>query len=49
VPLHGTDRFDNAFGTTAFGDTTIEVGDGCASLTLELAEGDRRARRLGGP
>jgi hypothetical protein len=43
VPLHGTDRFDNAFGTTAFGDTTVEIADGPASLTLDLARGERRA------
>jgi hypothetical protein len=43
VPLHGDQRFDNAFGATAFGDTGIEIGDGRASLTLDLATGDRRA------
>jgi hypothetical protein len=43
VPLHGANRFDNAFGTTAFGDTSVEIGDGRASLTLDLATGDRRA------
>jgi hypothetical protein len=43
VPLHGANRFDNAFGTTAFGDTGIEIGVGRASLTLDLVTGDRRA------
>jgi hypothetical protein len=43
VPLHGANRFDNAFGTTAFGDSRIEIDDGRASLTLDLATGDRRA------
>jgi hypothetical protein len=43
VPLHGDKRFDNPFGTTALGDSNIEIGDGRASLTLDLATGDRRA------
>jgi hypothetical protein len=44
VPLHGDMRFDNPFGTAAFGDTDIEIRDGRASLTLDLATGDRRAK-----
>jgi hypothetical protein len=51
VPLHGDKRFDNAFGTTALRESGIEIGDGRASLTLDLATGDRRAelrRRLPG-
>jgi hypothetical protein len=43
VPLQGDKRFDNTFGVTAFGDSNIEIGDGRASLTLDLATGDRRA------
>jgi hypothetical protein len=43
VALHGADRFHNRFGTTASGDTTIEIADGPASLTLDLARGRRRA------
>jgi hypothetical protein len=44
VALHGTDRFDNPFGTIAFGDTTVEIRDGRASLALDLVRGDRRAK-----
>jgi hypothetical protein len=43
APLHGADRFDNPFGTTVFGDTTMEISDGRASLTLDLAQGERHA------
>jgi hypothetical protein len=43
VPLHADKRFDNPFGTTALGDGNIEIDDGRASLTLDLATGDRRA------
>ncbi|HYZ97155.1 MAG TPA: hypothetical protein VE575_00305 [Acidimicrobiales bacterium] len=44
VPLGGTDRFDNPFGSTAFADTTVEVSDGSARLSLDLARGQRRAQ-----
>jgi hypothetical protein len=43
VPLHGTERFDNPFTTTAFGRTTVEVRYGPASLTLDLVQGQRHA------
>jgi hypothetical protein len=43
VPLHGADRFRNRFGTTALGDTTMDIADGPARLTLDLAGGRRHA------
>ncbi|HZA75649.1 MAG TPA: hypothetical protein VE623_04580 [Acidimicrobiales bacterium] len=43
VPLHGGERFGNPFGTTRFGDTTIEISDGPARLTVDLVRGERRA------
>ena len=45
VALHGSDRFNNRFGTTAFGDTTVEIADGPARLTLDLARGRRSSTR----
>ena len=45
VPLHGDDRFANRYGTTAFGDTSLAISDGRASLHVDLATGDRRASR----
>jgi hypothetical protein len=44
VPQHGSARFDNPFGTTSFGDTAVEISDGTASLTLDLALGGRHAK-----
>jgi hypothetical protein len=44
VPLHGTLRYDNPFGTTEPGSPDIEIDDGTASLRLDLATGERRAR-----
>jgi hypothetical protein len=41
VPLHTADRFDNPFGTTAFGATTIEIADGDATLALDTGKWTR--------
>jgi hypothetical protein len=43
VPLHTVDRFDNPFGTTAFGATTIEIADGDATLALDTGKWTRHA------
>lgn len=43
VALHGEDRYANAFGTTAFGDTTVAIAEGRSSLTVDLLTGTRRA------
>ncbi|MGZ8752395.1 MAG: hypothetical protein ACXW1S_05380, partial [Acidimicrobiia bacterium] len=43
VPLHGTNRFDNPFGTTADADTRIEIADGAATLSLDTQRWTRRA------
>lgn len=43
APLHGTDRFANRFGTTASGDTTLEIAGGRTRLRLDLARGERHA------
>jgi hypothetical protein len=43
VPLHGTNRFDNPFGQTAFGESAVEISDGTARLSLDIATGDRHA------
>jgi hypothetical protein len=45
VPLHGTARYDNRFGTTAFGETRVEVSDGRTSLTVDPTTGTRHADR----
>jgi hypothetical protein len=43
VPLHGTDRFANRFGTTAFGETVLTISDGRRRLRLDLLTGARHA------
>jgi hypothetical protein len=43
VPLHGTNRYDNAFGRTAGGNPVIKVSDGTVSMTVDLATGRRIA------
>lgn len=43
VALHRDRRFDNPFGTTAFGDTGLRISDGPASLRLDLLSGHRFA------
>jgi hypothetical protein len=43
VPLHGTDRFANRFGTTPVGETTLTITDGPRHLRLDLLTGSRRA------
>jgi hypothetical protein len=43
VPLHTADRFDNPFGTTAFGATTIEIADGDTTLSLDTENWTRHA------
>jgi hypothetical protein len=43
VPLHGEARFDNPFGTTAFGARQVELRDGPASLSLDTERWTRRA------
>lgn len=43
VALHRDRRFDNPFGTTAFGDTGLRISDGPASLRLDLLSGRRFA------
>jgi hypothetical protein len=45
VPLHGTDRYDNRFGTTGFGDTRVEIADDRSRLTVDPTTGTRRAER----
>jgi hypothetical protein len=45
VPQHGNLRYDNPYSQTDFGGTTIEIRDRRASLTVDLADGTRRARR----
>lgn len=45
VPLHGDARYDNPFGTTAFGETEVRVSDGRSSLVVDPATGVRRAER----
>jgi hypothetical protein len=44
VPLHGTNRFDNPFGTTGADDTTIEISDGKATLSLDTRRWTREAK-----
>jgi hypothetical protein len=44
VPLHGTNRFDNPFGTTGADDTTIEISDGKATLSLDTTQWTREAK-----
>jgi hypothetical protein len=44
VALHREARFDNPFGTTEFGSTTVEIADAGASLTVDTAAGTRHAR-----
>jgi len=43
VALHRDRRFDNPFGSTAFGDTGLSIADGPASLRLDLLSGQRFA------
>lgn len=43
VPLHGTDRFANRFGTTPVGETTLTITDGPRHVRLDLLTGSRRA------
>jgi hypothetical protein len=43
VPLHGTNRFDNPFGTAAFGESAVEIADGGARLRVDTATGERHA------
>ncbi|HEY2997598.1 MAG TPA: hypothetical protein VGJ43_03435 [Acidimicrobiales bacterium] len=43
VPLHGTDRFANPFGTAAAGAGRIELRDGPATLVLDTTTWTRRA------
>jgi hypothetical protein len=45
TPLYGTDRYDNRFGTTAFGEPRVEIGDGRTSLTVDPTTGTRHAER----
>jgi hypothetical protein len=44
VALHREARFDNPFGTTEFGSTTVEIAEAGASLTVDTAAGTRYAR-----
>ncbi len=44
VPLHREDRFDNPFGTTAFGSTTVEIAEAGATLAVDTARGTRHAQ-----
>ena len=44
VALHREARFDNPFGTTEFGSTTVEIAEAGASLTVDTAAGTRHAR-----
>ncbi len=43
VALHRANRFDNPFGTTAFGDSAVEIADGGATLSVDTATGARHA------
>ena len=43
VALHRENRFDNPFGTTAFGATTVEIAEAGARLTVDTARGTRHA------
>jgi hypothetical protein len=43
VPLHGSDRFDNPFGTTGDAEPMVRVGDGEATLTLDTEHWTRHA------
>lgn len=43
VPLHGTNRFDNPFGTTPFGSPTVDVAEAGASLSLDTERWTRHA------
>ncbi len=43
VPIHGAARIDNPFSTVAVGSPQVEVAEGDATLTLDLATGGRTA------
>ena len=47
VPLHRSDRYDNRFGRTPEGSSTVAIRDGDVSLSVDLAKGRRRAIRTG--
>jgi hypothetical protein len=49
VPLHTEARFDNPFGTTAFGAPAVEIRDGPARLVLDTERWARRAEVRRGP
>jgi hypothetical protein len=45
VPLHGTNRYDNPFGTTPFGETRVAISDGRTSLTVDPTTAHRHTTR----
>ena len=47
VPLHGTNRFDNPFGTTAFGSPRVDIADRNATLAVDTEAWTRHAEVRG--
>ncbi|HKY66765.1 MAG TPA: hypothetical protein VJM49_10365, partial [Acidimicrobiales bacterium] len=43
VALHGTNRFDNPFGTTPFGSPTVDIAEAGATLSLDTDAWTRHA------